>query len=75
MARSEPPLAYPSESSDIFFVGTDSHGNWVAKDQRHRRCGLFVTQAAALRFAKDESTHHHPEIVLVPGPLEFDLSG
>ncbi len=75
MAQSEPPLARACENTDVFFIGMDSHGNWVAQDQRHRRCGLFVTQAAALRFVRSENGHHPPAVIMVPGPLEFDLSG
>jgi len=75
MARSEPPSTRPCESVDGFFVGKDSHGNWVAQDQRHRRCGLFVTEAAALRFVRSENGHRPPEVIRVAGLLEFDLSG
>jgi hypothetical protein len=78
MAQSEPPSArlsnIPSpETSDIFFVGKDSHGHWVAQDLRHRRCGIFVNEAAALRFVRAENGYRAPAIVHVPEPLEVDL--
>jgi hypothetical protein len=75
MAHSEPPSSRPSEPIDVFFLGLDSHGNWVAQDQRHKRCGLFVTEAAALRFIRSEKGQRPPEVIRVPWPLEFDLSG
>lgn len=66
---------YPSASTrqpDVFFIGIDSHGHWVAQDAGHRRCGIFVTEEAARRFIKSESVQR-PTIIPVPGPLEFNL--
>jgi hypothetical protein len=43
----KPPLSkFP-----LFFIGKDSHGNWVVQDQQRRRGGLFTERAQALRFA------------------------
>ena len=74
MARFEPPSSIAGEMADVFFVGKDIHGNWVAQDQRRRRCGLFVDQAAALRFVRFENRGHVPAVVLVKDACEIDLS-
>jgi hypothetical protein len=74
MGQSQPfPSASPLQP-DVFFIGIDSHGNWVAQDARHRRCGIFVTEEAARRFIKSESVQR-PTIISVPEPLEFNLDG
>ena len=79
MDRSEPPspedlVPQDLAPTDCFFVGRNSRGQWVAQDADHRRGGLFVNRAAALKFAKDEDSHGHPAIVLVPGVLELDMT-
>ena len=44
------------------------------RDQSGRRGGLFVSEAEAFRFAKFETGRRSSAIVLVPGPLELDMS-
>jgi hypothetical protein len=73
MDRSEPPSPEDAFLSDCFFVGRNSRGQWVAQDADHRRGGLFVSRAAALKFAKDEDSHGQPAIVLVSDVLELDM--
>jgi hypothetical protein len=65
----------PSSKSPLFFIGKDSHGNWVVQDQQHRRGGLFTERAQALRFALFENGHRPQAVVMVPGIFELDLSG
>ena len=74
MDRSEPPSPENQLSSDCFFVGRNSRGQWVVQDADHRRGGLFVNRAAALKFARDEDSHGHPAIVMVPDALELDMT-
>jgi hypothetical protein len=74
MDRSEPPSPEDNLSPGCFFVGRDSRGHWVVQDADHRRGGLFVNRAAALKFAKDEDSSGHPAIVMVPDILELDMS-
>jgi hypothetical protein len=71
MAQQEPP----SSRSHLFFIGKDSHGNWVVQDQQHRCGGLFVDRAEALRFALFENGHQPQAVVMVPGTFELDMSG
>jgi hypothetical protein len=65
----------PSSRSPLFFIGKDSHGNWVVQDQQHRRGGLFVDRAEALRFALFENGHRPQAVVMLPGIFELDMSG
>jgi hypothetical protein len=70
MGQSEPP----SSNSRLFYIGKDSHGNWVVQDQQHLCGGLFVDRAEALRFAMFENGHRPQAVVMVPGVFELDLS-
>ncbi len=61
MGQQEPP-----SSGHLFFIGKDSHGNWVAQDQQHRCGGLFVGRAEAAALAglapfDDDSGKHKGE--------------
>jgi hypothetical protein len=70
MDKQEPP-----SKASLFFIGKDSHGNWVVQDQRHRCGGLFIDRAEALRFALFENGHRPQAVVMVPGIFELDMSG
>jgi len=74
MDRSEPPSPNDQLSTDCFFVGRNSRGQWVVQHADHRRGGLFINCAAALKFARDEDSHGHLAIVMVPDILELDLT-
>jgi len=56
----------------LFQIGQNACGQWVA--QAGRRGGLFVSQAAAVKFAMMENGHRKGAIVNVPA-LELDLGG
>lgn len=64
----------PPSRSLLFFIGKDSHNNWVVQDQQHRCGGLFVDRAEALRFALFENGHRPQAVVMVPGIFELDMS-
>jgi hypothetical protein len=66
----EPPLR-SSSSSSLFFIGKDSHGNWVARDQTGLCGGLFVHRSEAVRFAMRENGHHSRAVIMVPGIPEL----
>lgn len=70
MGQKEPP-----SRSHLFFIGKDSRSNWVVQDQQHRRGGLFVDRAEALRFALFENGHRPQAVVMVPGIFELDMKG
>jgi hypothetical protein len=74
MDRSEPPSPEDQLSIDCFFVGRNSRGQWVVQDADHRRGGLFVNCAAALKFARDEDSHGRHAVVMVADVLELDMN-
>ena len=61
------------QESSLFLIGQDSRGHWVVQDQRGLRGGLFVSQAAARKFALFENGDRPELLVTVPGVLELDL--
>ena len=65
----------PPSRSSVFMIGQDSRGNWVVRDQRGLRGGLFVGRAEALRYVREESENHPRAIVMVNGVFELDTSG
>src|ERR1700692_1845977 len=70
MGQQESPSKYL-----LFFIGKDSHGNWVVQDHQGLCGGLFIDRAEALRFAMFENGHRPQAVVMVPGVFELDLSG
>lgn len=63
------------QEPQLFLIGQDSRGNWVVQDQRGLRGGLFISQAAARKFALFENGDRPELVVTVPGVFELDLSG
>ena len=66
----ESPLRSSSKSS-LFFIGRDSGGNWVVRDQAGFCGGLFVNRSEAIRFAMRENGHSSRAVIMVPGILEL----
>jgi hypothetical protein len=60
-------------SSFLLFIGTDSRGNWVVRDQAGICGGLFVNRSEALRFAMLENGRRPRAVIMVPGILEFSI--
>jgi hypothetical protein len=75
MKQAEPPSPGSRSRSQLFFVGRDSRGHWVAQDQQHRCGGLFVDRTQALRFALVENGNRPHAVIMVPGVFELDMSG
>jgi hypothetical protein len=73
MNKDEPPTSSSSKSS-LFLVGRDSHGHWVVQDQSHRRGGLFIDRAEALKYAMFENGRRPQAVIMVPDVLELDMS-
>jgi hypothetical protein len=73
MRQGEKFLAGGSETG-LFLIGQNRRGQWVVQDQRARRGGLFVSRAAALKYALFENGNRPQLIVNMPGQLELDLS-
>jgi hypothetical protein len=59
---------------NLFLVGRNSRGIWVARDQSGRCGGLFVGCAPAVKFALSENGNRREDIVMVAGPLELDIA-
>lgn len=57
----------------VFLVGKDSRGRWVAQKQHGKTGGLFVNQAAAIKFALLENGRRPEAVITVPGVFELDL--
>jgi hypothetical protein len=69
MGQVEPP----SSSTQLFYIGRNSHGHWVVQDQKHLCGGLFVDRAKALKFALFENGRKPQAVVMVPGVFELDM--
>jgi hypothetical protein len=74
MKQSEPPSTDAVTAPNIFLIGRDSRGHWVAQDERGLCGGLFVDRNKALRYAMDETGRRPQAIKMVPGILELDMS-
>jgi hypothetical protein len=65
--------AAAQSASPLFLIGQDSRGSWVVQDQNGLRGGLFVSQAAARKFALFENGDRPELVIFVPGVFELDL--
>jgi hypothetical protein len=74
MRQGETFLSGGSETS-LFLIGKNSRGNWVVQDQRGLRGGLFVSRAAAVKYALFENGNQPHLVVTIPGTFDLDLSG
>ena len=73
MRQGEKFLSSGSEAN-LFLVGQNRRGNWVARDERGLRGGLFISRAAAVKFALFENGNQPQLVIAMPGALELDLS-
>jgi hypothetical protein len=73
MRQGETFLSGGSEGS-LFLIGQNRRGQWVVQDQRALRGGLFVSRAAALKYALFENGNRPQLIVQMPGMFDLDLS-
>ena len=73
MRQGEKFLAGGCEAG-LFLIGQNRRGQWVVQDQRARRGGLFVSRAAALKYALFENGNRPQAVVMVPGILELDMN-
>jgi hypothetical protein len=74
MRQGETFLSGGSDAS-LFLIGKNGRGNWVAQDQRGLRGGLFVSRAAALKYALFENGNQPHLVITTPGNFDLDLSG
>jgi len=73
MRQGETFLSGGSDAS-LFLIGKNRRGNWVVQDQRGLRGGLFVSRAAALKYALFENGNQPHLVVTIPGNFDLDLS-
>jgi hypothetical protein len=71
MIQTEPP----SCSSHIVLIGKNHRGSWVALEQSGRYGGLFVSRAAAIKFALLQNGSRPEAIFDAAHVLEFNLNG
>jgi len=63
--------AFRSPLRSMCMIGRNSRGNWVVQGSTYG--GLFVSRAAALKFAMFENGTPHAA-VMVPGILELNMT-
>jgi hypothetical protein len=63
----------PSCQKTIVLIGRNSRGQWVAREQSGLYGGLFVSRAAAVRYALFENGHHQEAILPSASLLELDI--
>jgi hypothetical protein len=64
----------PSCHNTIVFIGKNSRGQWVAREQNGLYGGLFVSRSAAVRYALFENGHHPEAVISSAHLLELDMS-
>ena len=74
MRQGETFLSGGSDAS-LFLIGKNSRSNWVVQEQRGLRGGLFVSRAAALKYALFENGNQPHLVVTIPGTFDLNLSG
>ena len=65
----------PSNPVRHYLVGRDGEGHWVVRDEAGLTGGLFVSKAAAIRFACFETDHQPNAVLFVPEHIRLPLSG
>jgi hypothetical protein len=69
----EPPSC--SSPSAIVFIGRNTRGQWVAREQNGLYGGLFVSRAQAVKYALFENGHHPEAIIELMRGIELDIGG
>jgi hypothetical protein len=69
----EPPSC--GSASTVVFIGKNSRGHWVARQQNGLYGGLFVSRAEAVRYALFENGHHPEAIITLSREIELDMGG
>ena len=57
------------------FIGRNSRGHWVAREQHGRYGGLFVNRDEAVKYALCENGNHPETIVELARGIELDVKG
>jgi hypothetical protein len=67
----EPPSC--NSPSAIVFIGKNSRGNWIARQQNGLYGGLFVNRAQAVKYALFENGGHPETIIELSREIELDM--
>jgi hypothetical protein len=69
------PRSPRNGAPELFLIGQNKCGNWVIQDMSGLRGGLFITQSAAVKFAKAEAAaHSRAMLILTSEGLELDMN-
>lgn len=60
----EPDIAGP-----VIYIGQDKAGHWLVQDNAGQLEGRFVSQAAAMSFARAERQIYHARLAVAQTPL------
>lgn len=74
MENSEDIMAKPAQEPLSLLVGRDSDNHWIVVETHGLCGGIFADQAAALRYAREESGGHPEAIRIVPYLLAFTMT-
>jgi hypothetical protein len=66
-------MAKPAKEPLSLLVGRDRHNHWIVVETHGLCGGIFADQAAALRYAREESGGHPEAIRIVPYLLAFTM--
>lgn len=72
MKLDEPPSC--RNAAPTVFIGKNSRGNWVAREQNGIFGGLFVNRAQAFKYALNYNGHHRESIIELSHEIAFDIS-
>jgi hypothetical protein len=65
--------AMPSRNSALL-LGRNDRGHWIVRDSSGSRGGLFVSHAAAMRYARMETGSRSPAVTLISDNLDLGFS-
>lgn len=68
----EEPPSCSSAACTTVFIGRNSRGNWVAREQNGLFGGLFVNRAQAVKYALFENGHHPETVVELARTIELN---
>lgn len=74
MRKDDPLPAGSHQDQRTFYVGRDRRGRWVVQDSHHLRGGLFISRAAAFKFALFENGNQPQAIISVSDTIELDFN-
>ena len=57
----------------LYYIGRNSRGQWVVRDESGCSGGIFIDRVQALKFAMFENGRHPEAVIMVPGVLELGL--